>query len=130
VIKQCSNVVNEQRIQLLCDFLLVGKLKSPLKRNPNTLKMHWTNLNNVARLFALQYAVSTTTRHSRDIQKLRSVDHVIVLTASNAYALRFYLKAQTALVFPQCGSHTRLHSWWSDLAGVIESLRLIALRTG
>jgi hypothetical protein len=44
--------------------------------------MHWTNLNNVARLFALQYAVSTTTRHSRDIQKLRSVDHVIVYQKS------------------------------------------------
>jgi hypothetical protein len=129
MIKQCSNVVDEQRIQLLCNLLLVGKLKSSLKRNPDTLEMHWADLNDVTRLFALQYAVSTASCHSRDVQQLGAVDHVIIFTASNTHALGFDLETETAFVFPQRGGHTGLHSWWSNLAGVVKRLRLIALRT-
>jgi hypothetical protein len=55
--------------------------------------MHRANLNDMARLFALQYAVSTTSGHSRNVQKLGTVDHVIVFTTSNAYAFRFDLEA-------------------------------------
>jgi hypothetical protein len=32
----------------------------------------------VTRLFALQYAVSTASCHSRDVQQLGAVDHVII----------------------------------------------------
>ena len=43
--------------------------------------MHRANLNDMARLFALQYAVSTTSGHSRNVQKLGTVDHVIVCSS-------------------------------------------------
>lgn len=34
VVQQSTNVVNEQRVQELCDLLLVGEVECPLKRNP------------------------------------------------------------------------------------------------
>lgn len=34
VVEETTNVMNEERIQLLCDLLFVGKVKSPLERDP------------------------------------------------------------------------------------------------
>jgi hypothetical protein len=54
-------------------------ISSPEQGNlPNTLEMHGADLNDMARLLAFQYAVTPTSCHSRNIQKLGAVDHVIV----------------------------------------------------
>jgi hypothetical protein len=54
-------------------------MSSPEQGNlPNTLEMHGADLNDMARLLAFQYAVTPTSCHSRNIQKLGAVDHVIV----------------------------------------------------
>lgn len=37
VVEKCTNVVHEQGVQQLGDFLFVGKIQSPLKRNPVTM---------------------------------------------------------------------------------------------
>lgn len=107
--------------------------------------MHGANLDNVSCLFALKDAVSSTSRHAGNVEKLSSIDHVIVynvsvgttflqekfpltLAARNANALGLYLEAKTAFVFPESGGHTRLHSWRSNLTSVVKGLCLVALR--
>ena len=87
--------MDEQRIQQLSDLLLVGEVKGSLKGNPtlisrrhlgrikedhipNTLKVHRTNLHYMADFFALEDAISSTTRHAGDIQQLCAVNHVII----------------------------------------------------
>lgn len=55
--------------------------------------MHWTNLDHMASLFTLQDAVATTTRHTSDVEKLRTVNHVIVLTSRDAHPVRLNLEA-------------------------------------
>jgi hypothetical protein len=128
MIKQCSNVVDKQRIQLLCDLLLVGELEGSLKGNPDTLQVHRTNLDNVACLLALENTITSTSRHAGNIEELGAVDHVIVLTTRNANAFGLDLEAKTAFVFPKRSSHTWLHSWRSHLTSVVECLGLVALR--
>lgn len=49
--------------------------------------MHWADLDNMARLLAFQYAVTTTPGHSRDVEKLGAVDHVIVYNESAQYSV-------------------------------------------
>lgn len=34
VVKKCANIVHKQRVKQLGDLLLIGKIQSPLKRNP------------------------------------------------------------------------------------------------
>lgn len=128
MIEQCTDVMNEQRVQLLSNLLLVGKLEGSLKGNPDTLEVHGANLDNVSCLLALKDAISSTSRHAGDIEKLSSIDHVIVLAARNTNALGLHLEAKTAFVFPESGSYTRLHSWRSNLTGVVKGLCLVALR--
>jgi hypothetical protein len=40
--------------------------------------MHWSNLDDVSHLFTLKNPVSSTSSHPSNIQKLRSINHVIV----------------------------------------------------
>jgi hypothetical protein len=78
VVEQGANVVDEEWVEQLSNLLLVGKIKSPVIRNPDTLEMHRANLDHVTNLLTLQDAVSTTSRHPRDVEQLCSVDHVVV----------------------------------------------------
>jgi hypothetical protein len=45
---------------------------------PDTFEVHRADFDNMTRLLALQDAISSASRHSGDIQKLGTVDHVIV----------------------------------------------------
>ena len=103
VVQQTTDVVNKERIQKICDFLLVGKLQCALKRNPlgwlagavllmlrevdlfasllyspNTLQMHRANFHHMAQLLALEYTITSSTGHTCDIQQFCTVDHVVV----------------------------------------------------
>lgn len=82
--------------------------------------MHWTNLDNVTRLFALEYAITTTSSHTSNIEKLGAVDHVVVLASRNTNSIGLNLEAQAAFIFPQRRGDSRLHAWWRDLAGGVK----------
>lgn len=78
VVEECAYVVNEEWIQLLCDLLLVCKIESTLIRNPDTLEMHWANLDDVSRLFTLENTISSASGHASNIQEFGSIDEVVV----------------------------------------------------
>jgi hypothetical protein len=46
--------------------------------------MHWPNLYDMSGLLALENSITTPSGHTRDIQKLRSVNHVIVYHQGSA----------------------------------------------
>lgn len=48
---------------------------------PNSLQMHWSNLDNVSDLFTLQNAIAAATSHASNIQQLCPVDHMIIWIA-------------------------------------------------
>lgn len=61
--------------------MLVDELRShALRENdiPDTLQVHWSDFDDVSDLFTLQDTVSSTSGHASHIQKLRTVDHMIV----------------------------------------------------
>lgn len=111
--------------RVLNDCLFVGKSL------PDAFQMHRTNLHNVPRLFALENAVATSPRHAGDIEQLRTVNHVIILSSRHANAFSLDLKAQAALVFPQSRGDSRLHAWRCNLTtgvwDVLLELRLTSL---
>lgn len=94
--------MNEERIQLLCDLLLVRKFQCALERDPVRCEHHWplktgslqyvphalevhgADLNDVPRLFALQDTVSASTRHTSHIKELCAIDHVIIYRDESA----------------------------------------------
>ena len=106
--------------------------------------MHRTNLYNVAQLLTLQNTVTAATSHSRYIQKLGTIDHMIIwqqsvfrfvwliscsqnsltLSSRNADSLGFHLVAKTTLILPQGRGHARLRAWWGDLSGRIINIAL------
>ena len=45
---------------------------------PDAFEVHGPDLDHMPHLLALQDAVATTSGHSRDIQQLGAVDHVII----------------------------------------------------
>lgn len=45
---------------------------------PHALQMHRSNFHNMANLLALQDTISTTPRHSRNIEELRPINHVVI----------------------------------------------------
>lgn len=45
---------------------------------PNALQMHWADFDNMSGLFALQDTVTTSSCHAGNVQKLCTVDHVII----------------------------------------------------
>lgn len=72
MVKQCTDVVHEQWVQQLSDFLLVGKIQSPLERNPaavldinpckievetsnipDALKVHWADFHDMTDFLTL-----------------------------------------------------------------------------
>ncbi|KAI7288208.1 hypothetical protein KC345_g112 [Hortaea werneckii] len=94
--------------------------------SPDTFQVHRPNLYNVARLLALQNTIATSTRHSSNIEKLRAVDHMVVLASCNANSVRFDLKAKTAFIFPKGSRHPWLHSRRRDLASCVKrALKLL-----
>jgi hypothetical protein len=78
VIQERANVMHKERIQRFRDLLLVGKIQRTVEWNPNTLEMHWANLDNVSHLFALENSIPTSTSHSRNVEKLGAIDHMVI----------------------------------------------------
>lgn len=92
--------MDEERIQGLCDLLLVGEFEGALKGNPEVggsaflhvkvrswwwwwcipyaLEVHGTNLDHVSGLFALEDTVSASSRHACYVEQLCAIDHVII----------------------------------------------------
>lgn len=84
--------------------------------SPNAFQMHGTDLDNMTRLLTLQNTVSSTPGHAGHIQQFRTVNHVVVFSASNADTCRVDLETDAALVFPQrCGDFW-FHAWRGYLA--------------
>ena len=135
--------MNEKRVEKLSDLLSVREIQRAIERNPvngsatllhaekrfnspDTFQVHRPNLHDVARLLALQNTITTSTRHASNIEKLRAVDHMVVLASCNANPVRFDLKAKTAFVFPEGSRHPWLHSRRRDLAGCVKrALKLL-----
>jgi hypothetical protein len=79
--------------------------------SPHTLEVHWADLNDVARLLTLQDTVPSTPRHSCYIQKLGSVDHVIIWTWSALQSIWVW----DGLHSPsRRATHTPLASTWKQ----------------
>ena len=94
MVEQGSDVVYEERIELFGNLLFVRELKSTLEWNPvfsqccskhdvtlsvpDTLEMHWTYLDYVSRLLALENTISASSGHASNIEQFCAVDHVIV----------------------------------------------------
>ena len=128
VVQQSTNVVNKQRIEQVSDLLLVGKVECSLERNPfpklddislyfmskinspDSLKMHWANLDNMSGLFRLENAISTPAGHPCNIQQLRSVDEVVIYAFISQYSLWF----QTMHLPSRRATQTPLASTWKQ----------------
>lgn len=82
--------------------------------------MHGSNFDHMSCLLGLQYTVAASAGHASDVQQLRPIDHVVVLSSRDADALGFHLEAQRALIFPQCRCDTRFDTGRSDLPGCVE----------
>lgn len=67
VIEKSANVVDEKRIEKLRDLFLVRKVQSSFKRDPDTLEMHWADLDHVSYLFAFEDTISPATSHASDV---------------------------------------------------------------
>lgn len=98
--------------------------------------MHGANLDNVSYFFALEDAISASSRHAGYVEEFSTVDHMIVCLMSVAvnltcinrptfasrdtYTLGFDLEAETAFIFPQRCCHPGFHPGRCDLSGVVE----------
>lgn len=118
--------MHEKRVQLLRNLLLVRKVKRSLEGDPATgqqlldvkpagrflpdaLEMHWSNLNDVPGLLALQDAVATASSHTGDVQKLGAIDHVIVWRNKLATS---YSSIHVSLLPSLLATQTPLASTW------------------
>lgn len=45
---------------------------------PDALEVHWADLHHMSRLLALENTITSTASHTRDVQQLCAIDHVIV----------------------------------------------------
>lgn len=127
VVHKSADVVDKQRVEKLSDLLLVGEVEGSFEWNPNTLQMHWPDLNNVPLLLTFQDAISASSGHSSNVEQLGSVDHVVVLSSGNTNTVCLDLKAQTSLIFPQHRSNLWFRARWGDLTGCIHWTRRIAI---
>lgn len=138
--------MNEKRVEELGDLFPVREVQRAIERNPlnklaillqvqtrinspDTFQVHRSNFNDMARLLALQDAIATSTRHSSNIEKLRAVNHVIVLAPCNADSVRFDLKAKAAFIFPKGSRHPWLHPRRRDLPGCVKRALKLLPRT-
>lgn len=86
--------MNEERIQLFSDLLLIGKIQSAfewdpkrmLKKkskttaifSPDSFQMHGPNLHHMSHFLTLQDTVSPAPSHSSNVEELGAVDHVVI----------------------------------------------------
>ena len=49
-----------------------------ISNTPDTLKMHRSNLDHMASLLALQDTITTTTSHASYVEKLGTIDHMVI----------------------------------------------------
>jgi hypothetical protein len=100
VVKESTNVVDEEWIEEFGNLLLVGEFKGTFEWNPDAFQMHGPYLHDVFHLLALQDAIATTTSHACYVEKLGTVYHVVILSPSNTSAFNIHLKAQCSLILP------------------------------
>ena len=135
----------KERVEKFSDLLLVREVQRAVKGypksvsttciaesdlcdSPDAFQVHGSNLHHVSCLLALQDAITASASHAGNIQQLRAIDHVVVFSSRDAYAICFDLEAQAALVLPQRRGHSGLHARRCDLARGVECvLRLILL---
>lgn len=126
VIQQRPNVVYKEGVKLLCDFLLVCKVQSTIVWDPDTLEVHRTDFDDVARLFTLQNAIPPTSCHARNVEQFCAIDHVIVLSTGHTYTSSLDLETQTTFVLPQSGGDSGFHAWWGNLSsGIMWTLLVV-----
>ena len=90
--------------------------------SPDAFEVHRTDLNDMTRLFTLQDTVSSASCHSCNVQKLGSVDHVVI--CGSQCCIRF--ECQTVCAYPRVEQRIRL----SPRPGNIDYPRLpIVLRS-
>lgn len=70
--------MNKERVELFRDLLLVGKIQGTIKGNPNTLEVHGSNFDDMSCLFTLEDAISAPSSHASNIEKLGTIDHVVI----------------------------------------------------
>lgn len=115
--QQRADVVNEERIKLLRDFLLVGEVKGSVERYPNTLEVHWSNLDDIPNLLALQDAIAPASCHIGDVQQLGPINEAVVFATGNTNALDLDLETHSAFVLPDSPGQLRLVVRRGDLTG-------------
>lgn len=121
MIQQSPNVVDEQWVKKLGNLLLVREIEGPLKGNPNALEMHRANLHNVPHFLALENTVSPTSGHSRHIQQLRTINHVVIFSAGDADAASLDLEAKAPFILPECSRYPGLHARRRNLSGRVKA---------
>jgi hypothetical protein len=136
-------------------ILPIGQLKgtsstTPPPYSPDALQMHGPNFDHMSHFFTLKNTISSASSHSCNIQKLCTINHVIVcdypsahfetdlkkkgggfhhtLSSSNTNSFCLNLETQATFIFPQGCSNSGFHAGRSYLASSIKSLlRSIAL---
>lgn len=116
--------MHKQGVKKLRYLLFIRKVKCTFEGNPHALEMHRANLDDMPNLLALQNAVTSPSSHASDVKQLGSVDHVVIFSSSDANSSGFNLKAEAALVFPQCSRDPRFRIGWGYLTRCIEALIL------
>lgn len=103
MVEQGTDVVDEERVEHLRDFLFVGELKGSLERDPgggmsvvgfsevikgrggeyvpDTLQVHWSYLHYMLLLLTLQDSISAASSHACDVEELGAVDHMVIYAA-------------------------------------------------
>lgn len=94
--------MHEKRVKELGNFFLVGELQSPFVRNPvvsrsahrsgcltlsiinipDSLQMHGSYFYHMTDFFTLENSIAATAGHTRDIQQLCAIDHLVVCEGS------------------------------------------------
>jgi hypothetical protein len=99
---------------------------------PDAFQVHRSNLHYVLLLLAFEDAVPTATGHAYNVEKLGTINHVVVYSAQgqlssfnmgevlafsscNTSSLDINLKAQCALILPQGCCDPGLDSWRRNL---------------
>lgn len=111
--------MDEEGVKQLGDLFLVGEFEGTLERNPDTFQMHWTNLDDMLLLLALEDTVTSASGHASNIQELGAIDHVVIFSSRNTSTLDVNLEAQSSLVLPKSSCNLRLHASWCYLSRCI-----------
>jgi hypothetical protein len=63
-------------------LVTASEVRVPQSFLPNSLQMHWSNLDDVSGLFTLQNTISASACHTGNVEQLGAIDHVIIYEQS------------------------------------------------